>query len=76
MSGRGGRYVRGVGRLEANVAPEVAEADLRSIAAALEQQDPKSNTGQSSVVRPLRDTMTGDYGRRCCSFRPRPSAFC
>jgi putative ABC transport system permease protein len=60
VSGRGGRYVRGIGRMKANVTREVAEADLRSIAAALEKDYPKSNTGQSSVVQPLRETITGD----------------
>jgi putative ABC transport system permease protein len=60
VSGRGGRYVRGVARLKAATSVQQGEAELKGIAASLEQQYPKSNTGRSVALRPLASAVTGD----------------
>jgi putative ABC transport system permease protein len=60
VSGRGGRYVRGVARLKAGTSVQEGEAELKAIAAGLEKQYPKSNTGRSVALRPLASAVTGD----------------
>ena len=60
VSGRGGRYVRGVARLKAGTTVQQGEAELQAIAATLATQYPKSNTGRSVALRPLSAAVTGD----------------
>jgi predicted permease len=60
MSGRGGRYVRGIARLRAGVSVDQAESELQAIAASLAEQYPNSNAGRSVVVSPLARVVTGD----------------
>ena len=60
ISGRGGRYVRAVGRLRAGTSVAQAEDELQAVAATLEKQYPKSNTGRSVALRPLSTAVTGD----------------
>jgi len=60
MSGRGGRYVRALARLSDGVSLQAAEAELKGIAASLEKEYVKSNTGRSIAMRPLAREVTGD----------------
>ena len=60
ISGRGGRFVRGIARLRAGVSVEQAEGELQAIAASLAEQYPESNTGRSVVVSPLARVVSGD----------------
>jgi putative ABC transport system permease protein len=57
---RGSHSLQSVGRLKPGVSVEQASAELRTIAAALAQQYPDSNTNWSMVVVPLRENMVGD----------------
>src|ERR1043166_5430187 len=57
---RGNHLLLGFGRLKPGVHVEQADADLRTIAAALEKQYPDTNTNFGAAVGPLRDEMIGD----------------
>jgi putative ABC transport system permease protein len=48
-----------IGRLKAGVAPEQAEADMKTIAAQLEQSYPETNKGWSATVVPSIDQAVG-----------------
>ena len=50
----------GVARLKPGVTPGMALADMQEIARQLEQQYPDSNRGQSALVRPLAEAVSGD----------------
>ena len=50
----------GAARLKDGVAIPTALADLKSIAAQLEQQYPDSNRGQSAALLPIREAIIGD----------------
>ena len=50
----------GVGRLKDGVSIEKAQAEVKAIAAQLEQQYPDSNRGQGAYVEPLRETIVGE----------------
>ncbi len=50
----------GVGRLKDGVSIEQVQAEMKTIAAQLEQQYPDSNRGQGAMVEPLRETIVGD----------------
>jgi putative ABC transport system permease protein len=57
---RGSHSLLGMGRLKPGVSPEQANAELRTIAAALEKKYPETNTKWSAGLRPLRDELVGD----------------
>jgi putative ABC transport system permease protein len=57
---RGNHSLQCVGRLKPGVPVAQAQADLSTIARALEQQYPESNTRWGAAVVPLRENMVGD----------------
>src|SRR5215469_16078152 len=57
---RGNHMLFAFGRLKPGVSVAQADADLRTIAAALERQYPDTNTQFGAAVGPLRDEMIGD----------------
>jgi predicted permease len=57
---RGSHSLQGIGRVKAGVPLAQANAELRTIAAALEKKYPETNTKWSAVAQPLRDEMVGD----------------
>jgi predicted permease len=57
---RGDHWVQGIGRVKTGVPLAQANAELRSIAAALEKKYPETNTRGSAGLLPLRDEMVGD----------------
>ena len=57
---RGSHSLRAVGRLKPGVSVEQADAELRTISAALAQQYPDTNTRWAAAVVPLRENMVGD----------------
>ena len=57
---RGSHSLLGIGRLKPGVSPEQANAELRTIAAALEKKYPETNTKWGAGSRPLRDELVGD----------------
>ena len=57
---RGSHSLLGFGRLKPGVSVAQAQADLKTIAAALEKQYPDTNTHFSASVTPLRDELIGD----------------
>ena len=60
MSGRGGRFVRAVGRLKSGTTLDQGEAELQAIASRLSETYPKSNTGRSVALRSLTTAVSGD----------------
>jgi predicted permease len=57
---RGNHMLLAFGRLKQGVSVAQADADLRTIAGALEKQYPDTNTRFSAMVVPLRDDLVGD----------------
>ena len=57
---RSTRNIRAISRLKANVTPEQAQADLRSIASELERRYPADNYHAGVVVQRLMDAIVGD----------------
>lgn len=57
---RGSHSLEGIGRLKRGVSVNQAGADLRTIAAALQQQYPDTNTNMGAAVLPLREDLIGD----------------
>jgi len=57
---RGFRSLRVVGRLKRGVSLDQAQAQMRSVAAGIEQTDPDTNAGWSTKVVLLRDQLVGD----------------
>src|SRR6195256_6590278 len=57
---RGSHSLLGIGRLKPGVSPEQANAELRTIAAALEKKYPETNTKWGAGSQPLRDEIVGD----------------
>ena len=57
---RGNHSYQSVGRLKPGVTIDEARAELRTIAAALEQQHPNTNTNVGAALYALRDEMVGD----------------
>ena len=55
------RFWAVIGRLKANVATSTVEAELNTIAARLAQSDPRFYGGWEFVMRPLRDSVVGNY---------------
>ena len=56
-------YVTGIARMKPGLSLEVAENDLRALAAALGREFPSSNEGWSVSLTPLHDDIVGDAGR-------------
>jgi putative ABC transport system permease protein len=57
---RGNHMLLGFGRLKPGVSLAQADADLKTIASALEKQYPDTNTQFGAAVAPLRDDLVGD----------------
>jgi putative ABC transport system permease protein len=57
---RSGRSFSGVARLLPGIAPEVAEAELNRVMAALAQEYPRENANQAVLVRRVIDDLTAD----------------
>jgi putative ABC transport system permease protein len=57
---RGDHWLQGIARVKTGVPLEQANAELRTIAAALEKKYPETNTKGSAGSQPLRDEMVGD----------------
>jgi predicted permease len=57
---RGNHMLLAFGRLKPGVSVALADADLRTIAAALEKKYPDTNTRFGAAVLPLRDDLVGD----------------
>jgi len=57
---RGDHWVQGIARVRTGVPLAQANAELRTIAAALEKKYPETNTKASAGSQPLRDEMVGD----------------
>jgi putative ABC transport system permease protein len=57
---RRGRFAIGVARLKPGVAFEQAEAEMNTIAARLEREDPNFNRGYGVSLTPLRKQLTGE----------------
>jgi putative ABC transport system permease protein len=57
---RGSHFVRMVGRLKSGVTTKECDAEMKTIAARLEKQYPKSNTNRSERVYLLQDDIVGD----------------
>jgi putative ABC transport system permease protein len=57
---RGSHSLLGIGRLKAGVSLAQANAELRTIAAALEKKYPETNTKWGAGSQPLRDELVGD----------------
>jgi predicted permease len=57
---RTGHNFFAVGRLKPNVSLEQGQADLRAVAAGLEQQYPESNKGRGVTATRLQDELVGD----------------
>ena len=60
VSGRGGRFVRGIARLRGGIAPEQAHRELETIAASLAAAYPDTNHGRSIAIQPLARVVAGD----------------
>jgi len=59
LGGRGSHHLRALGRIKAGIPIEQARADLKSIAARLEQQFRDSNYKVSAVIVPLKEQFVG-----------------
>lgn len=59
---RGNHYLRVVARLKPGVTLEAASRDMSAIARQLAREYPVENTNVGTVVRSLRDQLTGDTG--------------
>jgi putative ABC transport system permease protein len=57
---RGNHSLQGIGRVKTGVPLAQANAELRTIAAALEKKYPETNTKSSAGSQPLRDELVGD----------------
>jgi putative ABC transport system permease protein len=57
---RGGHYLRGIGRLKPGATMAGALADLNTIAARAEKENPDSNAGWDTTLRSLQEAAVGD----------------
>ena len=60
VNNRDSHFIRMVGRLKPGVTIEQCDAEMKTIAARLEQQYPKSNTGRSENAFSLHNDLVGD----------------
>jgi putative ABC transport system permease protein len=60
LGGRGNHHLRAIGRIKSGATFSQATADLRTVAAAIEKQFPDSNRGETAVLIPLREQITGN----------------
>ncbi len=60
VNNRDSHFIRMVGRLKPGVTIQRCDAEMKTIAARLEQQYPKSNTGRSERVFSLHNDLVGD----------------
>ncbi len=60
---RGNHSLQGIGRLKPGVTAAEAAVEVRTIASALVQQYPDSNTNFSASAAPLRENLVGDVQR-------------
>ncbi len=60
VNNRDSHFIRMVGRLKPGVTIQQCDAEMKTIAARLEQQYPKSNTGRSERVLSLHNDLVGD----------------
>jgi putative ABC transport system permease protein len=60
VNNRDSHFVRMVGRLKPGVTVQQCDAEMKTIAARLEKQYPKSNTGRSNRAYSLHDDIVGD----------------
>jgi putative ABC transport system permease protein len=60
VNNRDSHFIRMVGRLKPGVTIQQCDAEMKTIAARLEQQYPKSNTGRSERVFSLQNDLVGD----------------
>src|ERR1700736_887116 len=60
VNNRDSHFIRMVGRLKPGVTIQQCEAEMKTIAARLANQYPKSNTGRSELVYLLHDDIVGD----------------
>src|SRR2546423_2525078 len=60
VNNRDSHFVRMVGRMKPGVTVQQCDAEMKTIAARLEKQNPKSNTGRSESVYSLHDDIGGD----------------
>jgi putative ABC transport system permease protein len=60
VNDRDSHFVRIVGRLKPGVTVQQCDAEMKTIAARLEKQYPKSNTGRSNRAYSLHDDIVGD----------------
>ena len=63
LTQREARFMNGIGRLKPGVTIEQAARDLALVQAALAQEFPKTDTGWSAEVRPLKEWRIGGAGR-------------
>ncbi|HEY7546298.1 MAG TPA: ABC transporter permease [Blastocatellia bacterium] len=57
---RGARWTEVIGRLADGATLEQAQAEMNAIAAELEGQYPKTNTGWQTLIEPFQETIVGD----------------
>jgi putative ABC transport system permease protein len=62
-AGRGDHYLRVVARLKPGVTIGQAQTQMSAIAARLESQYPRTNTGQGVALVPLHEELVGDFRR-------------
>src|SRR5262249_4294109 len=60
INNRDGHFLRMVGRMKPGITLKQCDAELKTIAARLEKQYPKSNTNRSERVYSLHDDIVGD----------------
>ena len=60
VNNRDSHFIRMVGRMKPGVTIQQCDAEMKTIAARLEQQYPKSNTGRSERVFSLHNDLVGD----------------
>jgi putative ABC transport system permease protein len=63
LTQREARFMNGIGRLKPGVTIEQAARDLALVQATLAQEFPKTDTGWSAEVRPLKEWRVGGAGR-------------
>ena len=57
---RGGHYLQAIGRLKPGATPGAAQADLNTIAARAEKENPDSNLGWDVTLRSMQDAVVGN----------------